>query len=333
MVAAVNPSLLPQQTVLPPSAPQVILPSPIQAETQGGLIPKDTAINANPAQRLKMGVHDLTDNLPYTIRQGLKGSDTFTFSDQMLLARTVPYTLGGATLAGIYGLAGGSRLPLLNAAVGVGLYMAAQSLATRAVREAWHLQTGLDLNQLYKVAKSPDSHPHYERLYASTAWPRTDLLPQSGTPQSVDELARQFDIPDSVNDRKGAVAKRIRQLIGQSRINELLVANTAAAIGAGYVARSQAWGSFADLPAILNDRSRGNLLARLGTVAEAAATRTGAVLKDLIPTAETPAGRKAAFALALGAQLLATGWTLRMLNSLPGKPHYQQSATPEGQPT
>jgi hypothetical protein len=318
---------------LTPVAPAVeapkILPSPIAAEAQGGLglMAKDQPVKASALERAKITADSLTYRLPKVVAKGLKGDSSVGFSDQMLLANTVPYFLGGATLAGVAGLASGSKLPVLNAAVGVGLYMLAQTGVSRLIREAWHVRTGLDLNQLYKTAKSDDKHPTYERLYASVAWPRTDLLPATGKGQTVEGLANRFGIPEDANDRKGQVAKRIHQLIGQDRATEMIGATTMAAVGAGYIARSQAWGVFGEVPDILMGPGRGHLFQRLAGAGEAILSHSAVVLHDLKPSPDAHWGRKAAFTLSLAALAASTLWTAYMITTLPGRPKYDTPST------
>jgi len=141
-----------------------------------GSTPSAKFVNLSPTQNLQYQGYTLAQRVPWIVNNGLKGDERVNFSDQMVLGQTVPYALGGLSLVGMYLLAGRNPNPALQAAVGVGLYMAAQLGLPPLVQKAFALRTGIDLGQLYQEKPKAGEPLRLDKAFISADWPRTDLI-------------------------------------------------------------------------------------------------------------------------------------------------------------
>lgn len=190
----------------------------------------DRQLELNFPQKVKMSLEHNFVTMPKTIVQGLKGDNRFTFSDFLDVAN-IPYYLGGAVLAGSFA-AGGDRPNMIRQGIGVGLYYAGILGANQAINLFYKLKSGVDLNLKYRKPNGD-----IEKVLASADFPRVDLLTK---PQRA-VIARKTGIPTNVADPDREVNDQVRQIISAARADKLILGNLAAAIVAGYVARTELW--------------------------------------------------------------------------------------------
>lgn len=191
--------------------------------------PKDKPLNYNPIDKMGTVLQTAVLKDPVAIKDGLLGNKNFSFSSFMMAAK-VPFLLGGGVLTGMYLLGGVTANPAIAMGIGVGLYMAGQFAAKAVVNTAISLKyKGLDIDQLYLRG----SDKHYERMFVSPDWCRTDIMPEA----QQKKLEAAFHIPEDTADKKGAVRDNVKAVISQARVLRLLLGNTFAAIGAGLIAR------------------------------------------------------------------------------------------------
>ncbi len=171
--------------------------------------------------------------LPQAVVKGLKGDSDFTFSDFLLVAK-IPYYLGGLFLVGSFLAAGKNKVPASRIGAGVALYYVGIGLANCAINLLYRLKYGVDLNLKYRRADG-----RVENVFASADFPRFDLL----MPEHYSKMGKKMGIPPYLADQREAIHEQLRQIISGSRGLKLLLGNTLAAVGAGFIARSDAWGA------------------------------------------------------------------------------------------
>ncbi|MDX2084376.1 MAG: hypothetical protein SFZ03_03190 [Candidatus Melainabacteria bacterium] len=206
---------------------------PYTAESKGiHLFKVDQPLNYNALDRLLLVFRQAGNALKRT-GQGLRGDSTQTFSDFMLEGR-VPYYAGGVALLSSFLLGSGKpNLHFKKMGAAVGLYYLGVGASNALVNGLYKLRYGLDLDMLYR---SKDGR--FERMFSSTDFPRFDLIPKP----LYKLLAKRLNIPDGVADPDGAVRENLRKMIGESRLVKMVFSSLAAAVGAGFLARSDAWG-------------------------------------------------------------------------------------------
>lgn len=182
---------------------------------------------------LDKGLHKLKTlfiTLPKTIWRGLKGSEDYTFSDAMLVAK-VPYYLGGAFLA-LSPFLGGNKREGIRQEAAVLLYLLGATGTNLLINTLYRLRYGVDLTMMYRSKTG-----QVENVYGSSDFPRFDLL----KPRHYNLMAKKMGTPDDVYEKDGAIRENLRHIINTSRTLKLIMANLLSAIGAGYLARSDAW--------------------------------------------------------------------------------------------
>lgn len=192
----------------------------------------DKLLRLNAWEKLKLNSKETFVTLPKNIYLGLKGDPHFTFSDYLNVT-SVPYYLGGAVLALSF-RAGRDKIGFARQAVGVGLYYAGVMAANKGIDAFYKARTGVDLNLKFCKANGD-----IEKVFASTDFPRTDLLKA----EDHRKLMKKMGIPHDVADPKREIQDNLQSIISGSRADKLILGNILAAIGAGYIARSDAWGN------------------------------------------------------------------------------------------
>jgi len=192
--------------------------------------PKDVLLHYGPLDKLGHNIKTIFVTTPKTWWKGLKGDPTYTFSDMMLMSK-VPYYLGGVFLT-LSPLLGGNKLEAIRQGTAMMMYLGGITSAHSVINGLYKARYGIDLGMRYQSSKGP-----VDWVYASSEFPRFDLLTQA----DYDKMAAKMGIPDTVNEKDGAVREKARAIINNSRALKLIVGNLASAIGAGYLARSDKW--------------------------------------------------------------------------------------------
>ncbi len=212
-------------------APPVNLVDPITSKKLKLYSPfNDRLLRLTPWQTFKLNLKNTFVTLPKTVYQGLRGDANFSFAD-LLNVSSIPYYLGGACLAASFA-AGRDRVNFIRQAVGVGLYYLGVTAGNTAIDKTVKWRTGLDLNQRYRK-----SNGDIEKVSASVDWARFDLWSE----QDYHHIAQKLGIPTSVADPKREVQEEVRRIISTARTDKLILGNLLAAVGAGYIARSDVW--------------------------------------------------------------------------------------------
>lgn len=240
--------------------PQVVSPSNNGSNTNGDELPlnepadiqrskrlrhkpnviKDVLLDYSTLDKLVHSAKTLFVTTPKTVVRGLKGADDFTFSEMMLLTK-IPYYLGGAVLTLSF-LRGGNMKEGLRQGAAVLMYLAGMAGTSAAIEGLYKAKTGIDLSMLYRNGTG-----QVEKVFASADFPRFDLL----QPKHYNLMSRKMNIPEDVNEPDGAVREQVRVAINRSRTMKLIIGNLVSAIGAGYIARSDAWSAVGHLPKTL----------------------------------------------------------------------------------
>lgn len=230
--SGVNPALLYRQDTRPAPVTE-LLADPITRKKYGLSTPfDDTLLRLSPWGKLKLSAHETFVKLPKTLYHGLRGDQKFTFSN-FLNVTSIPYYLGGAVLALSF-RAGRAHLDFSRQAVGVLLYYLGTRAANTGIDNFYKAKTGVDLNLRFRKANGD-----VERVFASTDFPRFDLLES----KDYRRMMTRLGVPDDVSDPKREVQDRVRTIISAARADKLILGNILAAVGAGYIARSDAWAS------------------------------------------------------------------------------------------
>lgn len=228
----VNPALLYRQDTRPAPVTE-LLADPITRKKYGLSTPfDDTLLRLSPWGKLKLSAHETFVKLPQTLYHGLRGDQKFTFSN-FLNVTSIPYYAGGLVLALSF-RAGRANFDFARQMVGVGLYYLGTMGANKGIESFYKAKTGVDLNLRFRKANGD-----VERVFASTDFPRFDLLESNDYRRMMTRLG----VPDDVSDPKREVQDRVRTIISAARADKLILGNILAAVGAGYIARSDAWAS------------------------------------------------------------------------------------------
>lgn len=235
----------------------------------------DDLLRLTPMQKVKLDVKNTFVTLPNTIYQGLRGDGHFTFSDYLSVT-SIPYYLGGAFLAASAGF-GRDKMNLSKQGIGVFLYYLGVAAANKGINAFYKAKSGVDLDLRYKKANGD-----IEKVFASTDFPRFDLLED----QDYQVMKRKMGVPDNVADPKREVNDQARTIISASRADKLILGNFLAALGAGYLARSDAWGRVPDglksLASIwsLRNKDAGGIVQRLGRTGKTLSGTFGPALQE-----------------------------------------------------
>ena len=258
----------------------------------------DNLLQPTWKQQLTMPLRHLFVTLPKTIGQGLRGDNSFTFSDFLDVAK-IPYYAGGTCLAMLFA-AGGDRFTATKQGLGVGLYYLGVMAANTGINKFYQWKTGVDLGLQYQKANGD-----IENVLASVDFPRTDLL----TEKQKAKIARKTGVPSNVADPEREINDKIRHIISAARADQLLVGNLLAAVGAGYIARSNLWGRLLDSNAALraiwrnNDRQPTGLFNRLGKTVDFAWGKVKDGLRETFhgpPHEKNPWFRRSVLGLVVG---------------------------------
>lgn len=225
-------------------------------------VPVDKVLEYNTLDNVAYSLKTLFVTLPKTVMKGLRGDSDFSFSDFMMLSQ-IPYYLGGLCLTGSF-LAGKDKFNAVKQGVGVGLYYLGVMSANKLINVIYQKRYGVDLDLKYRRADG-----RVEKVFASVDFPRFDLL----TPKQYREMQDRMGIPTTVADRDQACREQLFRVIGSSRTMKLLLGNVLAAVGAGFIARSDAWGRLlgnqGTFRKIWTDPLAGGLINRLANSFEA----------------------------------------------------------------
>jgi hypothetical protein len=269
----------------------------------------DELLRLNGLDKLKLSLENTFVKIPYTIYKGLRGDRHFTFYDHLNVS-SVPYYLGGAFLA-MSARMGRDNLNFSRQGVGVLLYYLGVMAANKGVNAFYKANSGVDLELKYRKYNGD-----IEDVFASADFFRSDLLDEQ---KDYKPIRHKNHIPDNIADSKREVQDYIRSIIIAARFDKLILANALAALGAGYLARSDAW---ARLPGGLkslrnlwcfNNKEGGNFSERLVRTGQAIRGAVGPALKETIlgyAGEKNPMWRKGLFGgiLGLTGLLLAHGW-------------------------
>lgn len=266
---------------------------------------KEAILRLNPFQRLSLGVKKVCVDIPKSVVHGLQGDRNVSFYDFLQMA-AVPYYLGGAMLYNCF-RAGGDVLTAKKQGVGVVLYYLGMGLGNNFVDSFVKHKYGVDLNLSYK---NLDGKVH--KVFESVDFTRWDLLTQ----KDWDEMGDKLGIPRDVVDRDTAVKAEVGKILVKARAWKLTLGATFAGIGAGFLARSNAWEKLfknidtlkTSFKGIFNKTgSAGNFLNTLWSVVKSEVIQPlGSALKELPSTklGNIPTG-KIAMAALIGLPLLA----------------------------
>ncbi len=243
--------------------PQVNLVDPITSKRLQLDTPfSDRLLHLDATDKMRLTFLNTFVVLPRAILRGLRGNSDFSFSDFLNVAK-IPYYLGGAVLAASFA-AGGAKKDFARQAVGVALYYLGVSAANHGINVLYKLRDGVDLSMRYRRFNGD-----IEKAFASTQFPRIDLLKEEDYRHMMDKMG----IPETVADPHREVSDNIKNIISTSRADKLILGNVLAAIGAGYIARSDAWARLLDagrlLKTIWRDPNGGGPLNRLSSSGEA----------------------------------------------------------------
>lgn len=234
-------------------------------------------LRLNYWEKIKLNTKQTFVTLPQNIGKGLKGDPHFTFSDYLNVT-TIPYYLGGAVLALSF-RAGRDKIGFARQLVGVGLYYSGVLAANKGIDAFYKARTGVDLNLKFKKANGD-----IEKVFASSDFPRTDLL----KPEDTRKLMNKMGVPADISDPKREVQDNLQNIISSSRADKLILGNILAAVGAGYIARSDAWGHvtqrWGNLKNIWNFdyKNEGNVLQRLANTGTHINSKMADALKEAI---------------------------------------------------
>lgn len=237
----------------------------------------DKILRLNAFGKFRQNLKNIFVTMPTTLYQGLRGDTRFTFSDFLNIAN-IPYYLGGAVLA-LGFAAGGDRLNMARQGVGVGLYYLGTTAVNKAINTFYKQKTGVDLDLRFKR-----SNGDIEKVYASADFPRLDVLEDS----DYRVMTRKMRIPDNIADPKREVNDQARVIVSASRADKLILGNLLAATGAGYLARSDAWGRLLGVPKNLaqiwspKDTAGGGFPDRMRRTANAFGSSVTPALKEMI---------------------------------------------------
>lgn len=310
------PAGMPVASGMPKSAP-VNLVDPITSKRLNLDSPfKDRILQLNGRQKLKLALHNTFVTIPSAVYHGLRGDSSYSFSNFLNIAH-IPYYLGGAFLAASFA-AGRDRVNFVRQAIGVGLYYLGVAGANHGINALYKHKNGIDLDLRYRK-----SNGDIEKVFASADFPRFDLLSE----EDYQRMARKMGVPDNVADPRHEVQENARRIISTSRADKLILGNLLAAVGAGYLARTNAWarllGNQGVLKAIWTDPAGGNLLNRAanGVLAMVGLVERGIQEKITGYAGETnPLLRKSV----LGAVALGAGYTVwHSLNALHRRRDYE----------
>lgn len=285
--SAINPAVAYHSEAQPVSVKEMLV-DPITRKKYGIESPFDEQVlRLNPWEKLKLNTKEAFVTLPRNIYRGLKGDPRFTFSDYLKVTN-VPYYLGGAVLALSF-RAGRDRMGFARQLVGVGLYYAGVLAANKSIDAFYKARTGVDLGLKFRKANG-----NIEKVFASSDFPRTDLLKGD----DYRKMMNKMGVPQDVSDPRREVQNNLQSIISSSRADKLILGNVLAAIGAGYIARSDAWGNitqgWGNLKNIWEHESKaeGNVLRRLANTGTHVNSKVADAVKEaVLGTAESGAGK------------------------------------------
>jgi hypothetical protein len=241
----------------PWATPRVNLVDPITAHRLELDSPfTDKILHLSPWQKLKLDLRNTFVTIPQGVARGLKGDSNFSFSDFLNIAK-IPYYAGGVVLALSF-LAGRDRRNFTRQALGVVLYYLGVMATHKGIDALYKAKDGVDLDLRFRKANGD-----IEKVFASANWARFDLMDE----EEYQRLMHEMGIPDNVASPHREVQDQLRRIITTSRADKLILGNVLAAIGAGYIARSDAWarliGGGKTLMNVLRDPNGGHLPTRL----------------------------------------------------------------------
>lgn len=240
-----------------PAPPRINLVDPITAHRLELETPfSDRILRLGPLDKLKFNLKNTFVTIPQGVIRGLKGDSNFSFTDFLNVAK-IPYYVGGGALATSF-LLGKDRLNFTRQAIGVALYYLGVIAANKGINALYKYKDGVDLDLRYRK-----SNGDIEKVFASSDWARIDLL----RPEDYKRLREEMEIPDNVAHPDREVQDNIKRIVTVSRADKLILGNVLAAVGAGWLARSDAWarliGSGKALVTTLRDPNGGGIGNRL----------------------------------------------------------------------
>ncbi len=194
-------------------------------------VPVDRLLEYSWLDKLAQNVKTTVYTLPKTVLKGLRGDRDFTATDQKLV-ETIPYYLSGAALVGAFVISGRKGLPAVRMSIGVGLYYAGAMAANLLVDGYYKARYGVDLGLRYQRADG-----RVEKVFGSVDAPRLDLL----TSRHYKTIQEKMKIPSNLADLNQACREQIIRAISSAESLKLILGVLLAAVGAGQVARTNAW--------------------------------------------------------------------------------------------
>ncbi len=247
-------------------------------------MPVDVLLNYSFLDKLNHKAKTAFVTLPKTIWRGLKGSSDYTFADSMLVAK-FPYYLGGLFLT-LSPFIGGDKREGIRQGAAMMMYLLGTAATHLYINTLYRMRYGVDLGMLYRSRTG-----QVEKVFSSSNFPRFDLL----TPEHYRAMAKKMDIPGDIYEQDGAVREQLRHIITKSRALKLIVANLLSAVGAGYMARSDAWLEVPKVKPVLGAIWRNpklNVLSKAGKSLSAIGVALSGPIAERLNVAKAPLWRK-----------------------------------------
>ena len=218
------------------------------------LYDKDTLLENNFSNRMRIGMGKLTKAFTIYPAKGLAGSRNSNFYEFLTMG-TVPYIIGSATLMSIFNSANKYYHPFEKAkasiklgnkmALGVMLYALLKPLSNALVNVPVKFATGID-TQLpyakvnYQLQESPNDYDltsiEYHKIGESVDFTRWDLLygdPQNGekTNFRYDKIAKKNGLGSNLNDSDQEVKPIYKEVLVKSAAARTFASYMWAAVG------------------------------------------------------------------------------------------------------
>lgn len=187
----------------------------------------DRLLHYNAWQKAKLDAYNLFVALPRQVVRGLRGDPQYTFSSFLNVAQ-LPYYLGGAFLVLSFRF-GRDKINVARQALGVMLYYLGITAANKGIDALYRVRSGVDLDQRYEKPNGDT-----DRVFGSINFSRKDLYKE----KDYEEPLRKLGIPKDIADPHQEVREQMQQIASDGLVDKLLLGNLLAAVGAGYLART-----------------------------------------------------------------------------------------------
>jgi hypothetical protein len=215
-----------------PDKAEPFLIDPITAQERNiHHVPVDRLLDFTLADQVLHGIKTAFVTLPATVLKGLRGDQDVSLTDFGLMAK-IPYYAAGLVLMGSFLAAGRKKVSAIRMGVGVLLYYVGVAVANTAVNTFYKLRYGIDLGLKYRRADG-----RIDQVFGSLDAPRFDLL----TANHYAKARQKMGIPSNLADRDQACREQILRAIGSADALKIVLGVLLAGIGAGQIARTDAW--------------------------------------------------------------------------------------------